>query len=86
MWYFWIDNHQYGGSRLGHDPRARIHIYMGMTLGGGATLLKTVCGRTFRAKERNIVSDRAARIMRGRICKKCFPVLQAALVAEKMRG
>jgi hypothetical protein len=83
MWYFWIDQHRKGGGSDPDDRRAKIHVYAGEDLGGGHVPLKTGCGRMFLAKEANIVSNRAIKILRGRICKKCFPTVRATEVAER---
>lgn len=82
MWYFWIDQHRNGKSSAPDDRRARIHVYTGESLGGGFHPLKTACGRDFVAKEANIVSNRAIKILRGRICKTCFQTVRAEEVAE----
>jgi len=74
MWYFWIDQRRKG----------KIHAYAGEFLGGGHVPLKTGCGRTFLAKEANIVSDGAVKILRGRICRKCFPTVRAEEAAEAL--
>jgi hypothetical protein len=90
MWYFWIDQHRKGKTSAPDDRRAKVHIYTGEDLGGGAVLLKTVCGRKFFAKEINIISNRQIIFLlsrdRGRLCKMCSPAVLAEKVADILGG